>query len=106
MAMGVSQSLDSAAWHRSGDIHGAANTNRHLRPPSKSVSFGSDTRHDYEAIDGHEDMTSLNAPTRGGDGYAQGKQQGGASSTHAAAHAMMHKAAHAPGEDSPERKKK
>ena len=68
----VSQSLDGAAWHRQGQIHGAGNTNRHLRPPSKSVSFGGATTHDYETVEGTESMESLNSPSKGRGGGEQG----------------------------------
>jgi hypothetical protein len=48
--MGVSQSMDAPAWHRKGAIHGAGNTNRALRPNSKTVRFGANSTHDYESV--------------------------------------------------------
>jgi hypothetical protein len=52
--MGVSQSLDGAAWQRHAANHGAGNANRSLRPNSKTVRFGGVSKHDYEVIQGSD----------------------------------------------------
>jgi len=102
--MGVSQSLDGAAWHRKGVIHGSGNTNRQLRPPSKSVSFGGNTTHDYEVITGESSMSSLNSDSRS-NGFNGGNIN---TKDHHVITDMMHRAAYQSGrpagEESPVKK--